>query len=666
MEERGVSSIIAFIIVMGLFMFFFWGVLLKEEMPIDWEEDEYRTMTQTKNNFMSLRSRIQGLENGQVSTTELKTGTPAPTALITASSSAIVNVAGARYVDDAEDVYYYDDVYGSRYQSTYVSESSPNENYQSSTYDNDHLYVSTTEGNRMRTYLKFDLSDTRLYDSYTDYEFEDDVEIQDVRLLLYCSDVDLVDDPSDVAEVAIPSFVELWAVENSAWGESITWSTQPHTDNTENRDRKLDNTDIDGEEEWVSWGEREDWLTNYVREKFEKIRGWGKWYQTRWYESTAPLLENSQRYSSDEYGYSKFYDSSDVDLGSTLTGTGPNGELTSSVFDAKDNNAYWNYISWNASDIENTRVWVRFDNDADFASPTDWENIIDGENNYAYLENYGRYAQYRVSLSTDDDFYDITLEYTYHLTFVLREPEEWGTSTLQNQIKFHSADNRDARIYERLTPRLRITYSRTGRIPSTSTTTTSKRSWSIMDLGYVEYRSQNYYFGDQNYIYEGGMVISQRYSWYDVVLAWPEDLVEIIPADGNKVQINVTRYQIEPSSIGGETVGGTGHTCIRVQREEEKWLVKPTDTPNRKEVTITISTDHPAPWRDYLEYLAARANYVISGYEDWDTYGDYATYDYDSVSLTIHGRDRDLEDIYYSERVVWLDTTTGYFQGGRS
>lgn len=667
-EERGVSSIVGLVLIMGLVTIAM-TVYLREEVPVDWKEEEYKTMTWVKGSFMELRSRIRGLENGQVSTTKIQTGTPSPTALLSTSSSAIVNVVGARSVDDAEEVYYYDTTFGSRYLHTYVSEANSDQNYQSSGYDNDHLYVSTTEGQRMWTYLKFDLSDTYLYDS-SNYEFRDDIEIHDVRLLLYAQDVDLVEDPSEVMEIQVPLNVELWAVENSAWDEGITWDTRPQVD--PDRDRKLDNTDVDGEGGWVGWRFQEGQLTRYLKEKWEKLSGWGKWYQTKWQEDTATC--DVGKFSS---GYWKFDDYQDIEFyepdegiwhdtpgenrGYTIRGTSANAYIQSSVFDAGDNNACWNYISWSASDVVNTTVWVRFDNDACFTSPTDWENVIDGENNYAYIENYGRCAQYRISLDSNDYFYDITLEYTYHLSFVLREPEAWGPSSLQNRVAFISDENRWARVAD-FTPRLRITYSRAGR--------PGYAGEGMIDLGYIKYRANNQYFTDQAYIYEGGMLISQRCgtwgSGYDTLLERPEELVEITPVGRNQVQIDITRYQIEPSSIGGESVGGTGYTSIRVQREEEEWLVKSSATPNREEVKITINTDHPDPWRDYLEYLAAKANYVISGYEDWDTYGDYANYDYETISLTIYGRDPDLEDIYYSERVVWLDTSIGYFQGGRS
>ena len=640
-EERGVSSIVGIVLIIGLLTIAM-AVYLREEVPVDWEEEEYKTMTEVKASFIDLRSRIQALKPGQVSTTEVRTGTPAPTPLLSTSSSAVLNVVGARYVDDAEEIYYYDTDFGSRYLHTYVSEAENTLNYRGENYDNDHLYVSTTQNNRMRTYLKFDLSKTGLYNRY-DYVFEDDVEIHDVRLLIYSYDVDLADEPSDVMEVQVPLNVEIWAVENSAWDENITWITQPHNDDTEARDRKLDNTDVDGEGEWVGLGERDKSLTNYLKEKLEKLRGWGKWSQYSWWNPTATLEVG--KFSS---GYNNYFSIASANYGYYVEGTGPNGELWSSVFDAGDSNAYWNYADYDGTG----NIELYFDNDSGWASP-------DGPYTPAQVENgiYGRYARYRIVVGDGEIVDNVIIEYTYHLSLVLREPEAWRTSTLRNQVKFISAEDWVARKDD-LTPRLRITYSRTGRTPSANE--------GMIDLGYIEYRAQNQYFGDQYYIYEGGMIIGERYGWYDTVLAWPGDLVVITPVGSDKVRIEVTRYQIEPSSISGESAGGTGYTSIRVQREEEEWVVEPSVTPNRKEVILTINTDHPSPWRDYLERLAAEANYVISGYRDWNTYGDYVSYDYDSMSLTIYGKGRTIEDIYYSERVVWLDTSTGYFQGGRT
>ncbi|MFN4133377.1 MAG: hypothetical protein ACK4GQ_03305, partial [Candidatus Hadarchaeales archaeon] len=65
----------------------------------------------------------------------------------------------------------------------------------------------------------------------------------------------------------------------------------------------------------------------------------------------------------------------------------------------------------------------------------------------------------------------------------------------------------------------------------------------------------------------------------------------------------------------------------------------------------------------------------------YSSYGPYALLQYggrDITGITIKGKDPGTEpfeggygspgppDIYYSERIVWLDTSTGYYQGGRT
>ena len=55
------------------------------------------------------------------------------------------------------------------------------------------------------------------------------------------------------------------------------------------------------------------------------------------------------------------------------------------------------------------------------------------------------------------------------------------------------------------------------------------------------------------------------------------------------------------------------------------------------------------------EEVAQRLNYSMGGY--WSSYGDYVSYDYSRVSLTIYGKNLDshVSDIYYTEKVVDVD-----------
>jgi hypothetical protein len=211
-------------------------------------------------------------------------------------------------------------------------------------------------------------------------------------------------------------------------------------------------------------------------------------------------------------------------------------------------------------------------------------------------------------------------------------------------------------------PRLRVTYSRRERAGYVG-----YASEGMVDFGSIKYMGKNQYMYDTNYVYEGGMVyLTSGVGWYAVMLAEPQDFITWSEAEGNNIYLTVTRYQIKSSSVTGESTGGTGYTSVRVQREEEENVVDRSVAPNRSKATITVNSDQPALWGSYLEQLAAEINYDLGG--EWSPYGPYAMRDYDSVSLIVYGKDFDplTQDIYYSERVVWLDTTVGMFQGGRT
>jgi hypothetical protein len=545
--------------------------------------------------------------------------------------------------------YYVDGVY--RGYDTYVDEANPTQNFRSATYDNLRLYLSTTQGQLKRTYLKFDLSDS-LEDPYAetyDPRFYDDLDVHGAWLYLYVEDIDLIEEPSEVMEAGPPIAVELWGVENDCWGEDITWNRQPHDPAVDNKIGDI--TDVSGEGEWIGFE-----VTAFVKREWEKVRGWGRWYQTEWWDE-EPLEVG--RFGAEEYvgTYDKYNDDGGVSTGYTLTG---NGFLLSMVFDSGDNNTFWDRVYYDASG--SPIIDVRFDNDTDLTDQ-DW---IDVDWSGDYVTTHGRYAQYRVNPTATGEFYNITLHYTQFVSFVLREPEDWGPSSLQNLVAFTSRDNDEDHWdgAHKFYPQLRIVYSRRGR--------PGYAGEGLIDFGHIKYKTQNppdtlMWFPNHHFTFEGGLIILQQApGWYDTVLAEPADFITLSPADGNNVRLTVTRYQIAASSVEGESTAGTGSTSIRVQRERVENLVIAASSPNRSEVTIAIRTDHPRAWRDYLERLAAKLNYQLGG--EWDPYGEYATYDYDSLSLTIKGKnlDSEVQDIYYSESVVWLDVSLGYWQGGKT
>ena len=382
-DQRGVSAIVGLVLVIGLVTMAM-CVYLTQQMPEDWREKEYDTMEEVKNSFLALRKEIGDIGPGQAATVKVRMGTPSPTAMMSATTNAALKVVTAKDIGDVKEAETDRNAFQWwRGYGTYVREAQPTANYTANDYENDHLLVSTTQNQRMRTYLKFDLSESYLYDG-DEYVFYDDAQIEKAELLLYCTDADLVEDPDNVMDIRVPMVVEVWGVENDAWDESLDWDPQPHSTA---RDVKLENTDIDDEGEWVAWD-----VTLYLKREFEKYRGWGKWYQEMWWDNLGGALETGRfaPATSDYSGYSRYYTKDPgVSVGYSLTGS---GTLISMAFDAGDNNAFWNYISYSYTGAAPT-VNLYFDNDTNFADAYTVTNVPSG-----YKENvYARYAQYRVN-----------------------------------------------------------------------------------------------------------------------------------------------------------------------------------------------------------------------------------------------------------------------------
>jgi len=520
-------------------------------------------------------------------------------------------------------------------------------NYLADDYENDHLVVSTTQGQRIRSYLKFDLSDLHLYNS-GDYTFYDDVVIDKAQLMLYTVDFDLKEEPDNVFEIRPPIVVEAWGVENDSWCESMTWNTQPHN---EGFDKLLENNDVSGETAWITWD-----VTNFVKDEFEKVRKYGKWYQTMWdYETET--LETGKFASYDRYS-SKGDSIIIANDGQTITGGNGTDSLTSSIFDAGDDSMFWNYVSfWYTDNMP--LVEIRFDNHADMAYATPWITVTKS----GYAENvYARYAQYRITpiASGTTAFESITIEYTDFVSFVLREPQAWAPSTIQNRVAFNSRDNSRASVAG-VSPVLRVTYTRRERAGYVEE--------GRIDFGSIKYSTNNKYLPNTNYVYEGGLLyLTQGDSgWYAVTLEEPTNLVTITTVEGSSnIYMTVTRYQISASFLMGESAGGTGHTAIRMQEDETEYVVSPPSNPNRSQVTIVVNSDQLSLWRDYLRKRAAQINSQLGG--EYSYYGPYAMIDYDSGALTIYGKDLspNAQDIYYTEQVIWIDTSVGLYQGGRT
>jgi|GEM_PF-3590980 len=105
--------------------------------------------------------------------------------------------------------------------------------------------------------------------------------------------------------------------------------------------------------------------------------------------------------------------------GSGIATTYKNGWFTSSIYDATDNQANWNYVDWAETKPANTNivVKVRFDNSPSGILTKAWTTVANGQ----ALNETTRYAQYRAELTTTDtsvtpELENVRLRYTLPVT----------------------------------------------------------------------------------------------------------------------------------------------------------------------------------------------------------------------------------------------------------
>lgn len=241
------------------------------------------------------------------------------------------------------------------------------------------------------------------------------------------------------------------------------------------------------------------------------------------------------------------------------------------------------------------------------------------------------------------------------VSFVLCEPRSRGSSSLRRLATFTSKDHEDYEPWDHPPSswqdiiHLEVVFTRSQRLGYAQA--------GLVDAGWIEYKPSDdpsaqraYPYPNHQYVYEGGAIIQTRGSgWYDIMISAPSDFITVAPAGGDTVYVTVKRYRI----ANGVSISGVASASVGISEVAVDYLVS-SEVPNYDEVTITISTDNPGAWREYLEQRAAELNDQLGG--EWDPYGAWATYNYNRISITIRGKvvARGIDDIIYNEVVIDL------------
>ncbi|MBP1908617.1 hypothetical protein [Methanolobus bombayensis] len=129
----------------------------------------------------------------------------------------------------------------------------------------------------------------------------------------------------------------------------------------------------------------------------------------------------------------------------------------------------------------------------------------------------------------------------------------------------------------------------------------------LLDLGTVSYRSDNAYYVNQNYVYEGGALILAQNSFSLMRLGPQMDIRKMdnssnITVEFNLVDLNGQRKSISSNSIEEVNFRTNGSDSLY-------W-----DGVLFTDMTMTLHTSYPASWESYFELMADDAGIDSSEY----------------------------------------------------
>ncbi len=122
---------------------------------------------------------------------------------------------------------------------------------------------------------------------------------------------------------------------------------------------------------------------------------------------------------------------------------------------------------------------------------------------------------------------------------------------------------------------------------------------STINLGTIEYRSQNSYFVDQTYAYESGCLILSQYE-ADMILAKPTFIVTTYGENITFTMVNIT------STIGKTSAAGFGTYPVHTEYQSSNMTVF-TNVSN-----ITVNSRYPNAWG--IAFNSSLQGYLFSGF----------------------------------------------------
>jgi len=168
-----------------------------------------------------------------------------------------------------------------------------------------------------------------------------------------------------------------------------------------------------------------------------------------------------------------------------------------------------------------------------------------------------------------------------------------------------------------------------------------------IEYGTVSYDSQNRYYVDQNFVYEGGALILSQGERSSMML-YPS--IRFSRASANEYNVSMHIVEIDKSRYAHPDVISSNTGCfLRLTGREFKTLY---DSDNVTSFTLTVNTDNPEAWYLYLNETMEDArikNYDLEPPTD------------NSVSLTFPSGSggKDLNRLYVSKTIVKVEPGIG-------